>query len=559
MAHRRRGAAAGRERKSRERLARRRRRRVGPDRRSPGARDRRAHQRRPRPPHHLRLARRARGAVRGVARPRAQVVRGESLPPFRGPLGWPASTTAATPRARSRRSSSPACGGCRAGARRAAAQDGAWSAEGSGAASPCWTTTPTIRPSSGRRSTPPASCPRLACSPPSSRTSTAYAPPGAELGAALARADAACVTEIYAAREEPLTGVSGKLVVDAILRGPPGHAARVDAPASDAARFLSRRARAGDLVLHSAPAISTGCPTWCWRRSRDRARRGARPFHEPRDGRARAPRQAADARPAAGRPALGGDEGISTAAVGLGSNLLAADEGVDVLVVKLEGELAGVATDGETLAAGGERTWPSACTGPARPASATSSSPAPSRARRRRGVDERGRVRRGHRRRARAGAGRGGRRGAVLADARGAGSRLPPLGAPAREVVTRAEFRLSRRDPAEIRDGGRHAGPPQGRTADEPTHVRQRVQEPRPRADSRPHARGVRPARLSRWGAQISPRHANFIENAGGATTADALALMEEGPRRARRRFGVELEHEVQLLGNIRLAPVAAG
>ena len=49
----------------------------------------------------------------------------------------------------------------------------------------------------------------------------------------------------------------------------------------------------------------------------------------------------------------------------------------------------------------------------------------------------------------------------------------------------------------------------------------------------------------------ISPMHANFIENAGGATTADALALMTEARRRAREQFGVELEHEVQLLGPI--------
>ncbi len=51
----------------------------------------------------------------------------------------------------------------------------------------------------------------------------------------------------------------------------------------------------------------------------------------------------------------------------------------------------------------------------------------------------------------------------------------------------------------------------------------------------------------------ISPRHANFIENAGGATTADCLALMEEARRRARERFGVELVHEVELLGPIEL------
>ena len=52
-------------------------------------------------------------------------------------------------------------------------------------------------------------------------------------------------------------------------------------------------------------------------------------------------------------------------------------------------------------------------------------------------------------------------------------------------------------------------------------------------------------------GALISPKHANFIENAGGATTADCLALMAEARRRAREQFGVELEHEVELLGDV--------
>ena len=52
-------------------------------------------------------------------------------------------------------------------------------------------------------------------------------------------------------------------------------------------------------------------------------------------------------------------------------------------------------------------------------------------------------------------------------------------------------------------------------------------------------------------GAMISPMHANFIENAGGATTADCLALMAEARRRAREEHGVDLEHEVVLLGAI--------
>src|SRR5262245_2142548 len=54
-------------------------------------------------------------------------------------------------------------------------------------------------------------------------------------------------------------------------------------------------------------------------------------------------------------------------------------------------------------------------------------------------------------------------------------------------------------------------------------------------------------------GALVSPRHANFIENGGGATSEDCLDLMREGRRRAREQFGVELEHEVVLLGSLSL------
>jgi UDP-N-acetylenolpyruvoylglucosamine reductase len=57
-------------------------------------------------------------------------------------------------------------------------------------------------------------------------------------------------------------------------------------------------------------------------------------------------------------------------------------------------------------------------------------------------------------------------------------------------------------------------------------------------------------------GAVISSRHANFIENAGDATSADAIALMTEARRRAHDRFGVVLEHEVQFLGPLALPPI---
>jgi UDP-N-acetylenolpyruvoylglucosamine reductase len=56
-------------------------------------------------------------------------------------------------------------------------------------------------------------------------------------------------------------------------------------------------------------------------------------------------------------------------------------------------------------------------------------------------------------------------------------------------------------------------------------------------------------------GAVISPRHANFIENAGGAMSADCLGLMLEARRRVREQFGVMLEHEVRFLGPLELPP----
>ena len=54
-------------------------------------------------------------------------------------------------------------------------------------------------------------------------------------------------------------------------------------------------------------------------------------------------------------------------------------------------------------------------------------------------------------------------------------------------------------------------------------------------------------------GAVISTKHANFIENAGDATSADCVALMTEARRRVLEQHGVELEHEVVLLGELNL------
>jgi UDP-N-acetylmuramate dehydrogenase len=49
-------------------------------------------------------------------------------------------------------------------------------------------------------------------------------------------------------------------------------------------------------------------------------------------------------------------------------------------------------------------------------------------------------------------------------------------------------------------------------------------------------------------GAQISPKHANFFMNVGGATTADLLALRDLAKEKVRQKFGIELEEEVRII-----------
>jgi UDP-N-acetylmuramate--alanine ligase len=70
-----------------------------------------------------------------------------------------------------------------------------------------------------------------------------------DLGRALTAADAVAVTGVYAAREEPVPGVDGNLVVDAVVAERPGMPVAWTPRLEDAVRFLARRARAGDLVL----------------------------------------------------------------------------------------------------------------------------------------------------------------------------------------------------------------------------------------------------------------------------------------------------------------------
>jgi UDP-N-acetylmuramate dehydrogenase len=248
------------------------------------------------------------------------------------------------------------------------------------------------------------------------------------------------------------------------------------------------------------------------------------------------------------------DLGVAT--VGLGSNLLAADAGVDALVLRLAGDLAAASVDGETLRAGGGATN-AACLHHARAAGL--------------GGFEFACAIPGT-----AGGGVWMNAGAYGSDwseilvrarvvtAAGAGWLTPQeLGLSYRhselrhgQVVAQVEYRLAPRSPEEIKMTV--AELIRQRKATQPTNKRTfgsvfKNPEHELGAGQMLEVCGLKGHSIG--GAVISPKHANFIENAGGATAADALALVAEARRRARERFGVELEHEVELLGEIELPP----
>ncbi len=248
------------------------------------------------------------------------------------------------------------------------------------------------------------------------------------------------------------------------------------------------------------------------------------------------------------------ERGTDVAVVGLGSNLLVADAGVDGLVLRLEGELAGVRTEGDRLLAGGGAAL-AVCLHRARAAGL-------------------GKLEFACAIPGTVGGGVWMNAGAYGGDLAGVLERalvvtsegsewLTPeqLGMRYRhselrpgQVVAQAELRLEPSPVEEIK--ATVAAMQTQRKAAQPTNKRTfgsvfKNPEHELTAGRLLEACGLRGHRLG--GAQISPRHANFIENADGARTRDALALMADARRRAQERFGVELEHEVQLLGELEL------
>jgi UDP-N-acetylmuramate dehydrogenase len=126
------------------------------------------------------------------------------------------------------------------------------------------------------------------------------------------------------------------------------------------------------------------------------------------------------------------------------------------------------------------------------------------------------------------------------------------------QIVACAEFRLTPRPQGEIK--AKVAELQSLRKAAQPTNKRtfgSVFQNPGHEltAGRMLEACGLKGHRIG--GAQISPRHANFIENADGARAEEAIALMAEARRRAHEQFGVELEHEVVFVGPLELPPLS--
>jgi UDP-N-acetylenolpyruvoylglucosamine reductase len=250
-------------------------------------------------------------------------------------------------------------------------------------------------------------------------------------------------------------------------------------------------------------------------------------------------------------------EGLAIGMIGSGSNLLVADEGFRGLAIKLDGDLATIEREGERLLCGGGARLPSASAKAAAWGLAGLEF----------GVNIPGTAGGAVRMNANA---YGGQLAEVLewvdvCSAAGSERRVPEtLGFAYRssnlgsdEVVSRASFRLRPDEPAQIRArleamrGRRREAQPSGiktfgSTFKNPDDERAGGRS----AGQLLEAAGC--AGLRQGGAGFSPKHANFVENTGDATTADVLELMAEGRRRVHERTGVVLEPEVQVLGDVR-------
>ena len=125
------------------------------------------------------------------------------------------------------------------------------------------------------------------------------------------------------------------------------------------------------------------------------------------------------------------------------------------------------------------------------------------------------------------------------------------LGDPGNELILWAEFALHRGDPVAIKahidemTNWRRAKQPQEPNAGS---VFKNPPAPQPAAGFLIEKAGLKGKQIG--GAQISPKHANFVVNLGGATAADVLALLNLARQTVAAQTGVVLEPEIELLGD---------
>jgi UDP-N-acetylmuramate dehydrogenase len=242
--------------------------------------------------------------------------------------------------------------------------------------------------------------------------------------------------------------------------------------------------------------------------------------------------------------------------LGLGSNVLAADDGVDALVVRLAGELATVEIRHERLIAGGGAAN-AVCLHRARAAGLggmefACAIPGTAGGGVRMNAGAYGRDWRDIVLRVLVTSAAGTRW--LAADELDLGYRHSTL--EPGEIVVRVEFGLTSGNAAEIKAHVRELNA--RRKATQPTNRRtfgSVFKNPDNELGAGQMLERCGLKGYSVGGARISPRHANFIENVDDARATDAVALMAEARRRALDQFGVVLEREVELLGALELPP----
>jgi len=121
---------------------------------------------------------------------------------------------------------------------------------------------------------------------------------------------------------------------------------------------------------------------------------------------------------------------------------------------------------------------------------------------------------------------------------------------PKNEILLEATFQCKRGKPADILKERKVAS--EGRKSNQPLKFRSAGSIFKNPSDSLAAGYLIDKAGLKgteRGGAAISEKHANFIVNMGGATAADVLYLIKLAKKYVAKKFNINLELEVKLIG----------